>query len=96
MLTIMIACYSCKLCNVDGEVHLFLNRRPLRSGLLQRHLGHHLLASLENHVLPPPLQGSLSLLPVRAPALGVLLLLEGGRRAQLLLEVVSCNQIRLQ
>lgn len=79
------------------------SRRSL-SGLLRRNLGFHLPSRRQNHLIPSPLQSSLPVVTVGAPAFALLifvalrsllLLFRGHCLGNLILEVVACNQIRL-
>lgn len=64
--------------------------------LLRRHLGLHLPPRRENHLVPPALQRSLALVPVRAPALALSILLAGRRGVQLVLQIVPRDQVGLR
>lgn len=66
------------------------------SCLLSCKLSFHLPPRRKNHLIPPPLQRSLPLVPVRAPslALGIILLLR--RSIQLVLEIKPGDKIRLR
>lgn len=64
--------------------------------LLRRHLGLHPPPRRQDHLVPPALQRSLALVPVRAPALALSILLARRRGVQLALQIVPRDKVGLR